>query len=126
MKPLKGFLHLLILSLSVIIVFLPAAVFIHEATHFLLYQIEGIPVTSFHVLDFASFEQGFLGFVTTTKQSLYERGVHEGIANLVGYSFVTAILLFFLLGPLRTFTIRQLESMGLKRNNTHHLKKDVY
>jgi hypothetical protein len=121
MHPLKGIVSLLLVSLAIVTVFLPAAVFIHEAAHLLMYHLEGIPVTSIHVLDSASFEHGYLGFVTTTKQSAYGTTVYEGIANLAGYLFIAALLLLFLLGPLKTFTVHQLELIGLKRNTAPHL-----
>lgn len=116
---LKGFLNLLLVSVSITALFFPVAVFVHEGTHYIMYTLEGIQISSFHVLDAQSLENGRYGFVTTTKESRYGAMIHEGVANVFGYLFLTTTLLFFLLAPLKSFTVHQLESMGLKRNSPH-------
>ncbi len=68
MKLLRGFLNLLLVSVAITAVFFPVAVFVHEGTHYVMYTIEGIPVTSFHVLDQDSLENGRYGYVTTTER----------------------------------------------------------
>jgi len=115
MKFLNGFLNLLLVSITITAVFLPVAVFVHEGTHYVMYTLEGIQISSFHVLDSESLENGRYGFVTTTKESRYGTMIHEAVANVFGYLFLTTALLFFLLAPLKPFTVHQLESMGLKR-----------
>ncbi|MCX6662386.1 MAG: hypothetical protein NTY91_07555 [Euryarchaeota archaeon] len=117
MKFLKGFLKLLIVSITIIAIFLPVAVVVHEGAHYILFSLEGIPVTSFHVLDSDSLQNGRYGFVTTTKESRYEALVQEGVTNIFAYLFLATTLLFCLLAPLKPFTVRQLGSMGLKRNS---------
>ena len=117
MQLLRGILKLLAVSLTITAVLLPVAVVVHEGTHYLLYSLEGISVTSFHVLDAESMKNGRYGFVTTTKESRFGTVFHEGVANILTYLFVTSALLFFLLVLLKPFTIHQLQSMGLKRNS---------
>jgi hypothetical protein len=119
MKFLKGIVNLLLVSMTITAVFFPVAVFVHEGTHSLMYTLEGIQVTSFHVLDSDSLESGRCGYVTTPKESRYGSLFQEGIANLFGYLFLASTLLFCLLNPLKPFTVRQLESMGLRRNSHH-------
>ncbi|HIH28998.1 MAG TPA: hypothetical protein HA260_04245 [Thermoplasmata archaeon] len=118
MKSLKGCFKLIIVCIMIIAIFFPVAVFIHEATHSLLYTMEGIPVTSFHILDSESFRNGNLGYVTTIQESRYGAFFHEGTATIVGSLFIITTLLFFLLVPFKPFTVRQLHAMGLKRT-TH-------
>jgi hypothetical protein len=113
MRFLKGCVTLVLLSLSIIAVFLPAAVFVHEATHSLLYTLEGIPVTSFHVLDAESITTDRFGFVTTTVESRYGSVFHETVATMITSLFITILLLLFLLIILKKFTVHQLESMGI-------------
>jgi|GEM_PF-1543744 len=117
MRSLIAFLKLLVVIFTITALSLPAAVLIHEGTHLILYHLEGIPVTSFHVLDAESLQNGYYGFVTTTHASRYGSLIQEGIANLFSYLFVTAMLLFCFLKPLRRFTIHQLDEMGVKRNS---------
>ncbi len=117
MKFLKGFFKLLIASIIILTVFFPVTVFVHEATHYILYTMEGIPVTSFHVLDSESLQNGRFGFVTTMKESRYGSMFHEGVANIVGYLFIATTLLISLITRFKAFTVHQLESMGLKRNS---------
>ncbi|HIG99260.1 MAG TPA: hypothetical protein HA258_01650, partial [Thermoplasmata archaeon] len=76
MKSLKGCFKLIIVCIMIIAIFFPVAVFIHEATHSLLYTMEGIPVTSFHILDSESFRNGNLGYVTTIQESRYGAFFH--------------------------------------------------
>jgi len=117
MQFLRGILKILAVSLTITAVFLPVAVVVHEGTHCLLYSLEGIPVTSFHVLDVESLKNGRYGFVTTMKESRYGTVFHESIANILTYLFVISTLLFFLLVLLKPFTVHQLQLMGLKRNS---------
>jgi len=119
MQFLKGFLKLLFVNVIIIIAFFPIAVIVHEGTHALLYTSEGIPITSFHVLDTKSLENNRFGYVTTLKESRYGDMVHEGIASFFTNLFFITILLFFLLIPLKTFTVHQLATMGLKKNSYH-------
>jgi hypothetical protein len=112
-------LNLLFASVTITAVFFPVAVFVHEGTHSLMYTLEGIPITSFHVLDTDSLQNGRYGYVTTQKESRYGAVFQEGIANLFGYLFLASTLLFCLVNPLKPFTVRQLESMGLRRNSHH-------
>ena len=118
MKFLKGLLDLLIVSFTIVVLFLPGLVFIHEGTHYIMYTSEGIEVTSFHVLDSDSLEKGRSGYVTPVKESRYGNQVQEGIAILVSCLFLTLTLLFCLIKVLKPFTIRQLELMGLRRKTT--------
>jgi len=113
---LRGLLSLLLVSIAITAVFFPVAVFVHEGTHYVMYTIEGIQVTSLHVLDRDSLENSRYGYVTTLKESRYGNLIYEGVANIVGYLFLAMILLFFLLVPFKPFTVHQLESMGLNRN----------
>jgi hypothetical protein len=113
---LRGFLNLLLVSIAITAVFFPVAVFVHEGTHYVMYTIEGIQVTSLHVLDQDSLENGHFGYVTTLKESRYGNLIYEGVANIVGYLFLAMTLLFFFLVPFKPFTVHQLESMGVKRN----------
>ena len=118
MKFLKGLLNLLIVSFTIIVLFLPVLVFIHEGTHYLMYTSEGIEVTSFHVLDSDSLEKGRSGYITPVKESRYGNQVQEGIASLVSCLFLTSTLLFCLIKALKPFTIRQLKLMGVRRKIT--------
>lgn len=117
MQFLKGLLKLLLISVLIIAIFFPVSVIIHEGAHALLYAFEGIQVISFHVLDKESFENNRFGFVTTIQKSRYGTMVQEGIASFLTSLFLIALLLFFLLVPLKTFTVHQLASMGVKRNS---------
>jgi hypothetical protein len=119
MKFFRGLFKLLAACIIILAVFFPVAVFVHEATHYLMYTMEGIPVTSLHVLDSDSLQNGRLGFVTTAKESQFSALFNEGIANTIGYLFIAAILLVILVVPFKTFTVHQLESMGLKSNTSH-------
>ncbi len=119
MNVLKGFLKLLFVSIVIVAIFSPVAVIVHEGTHYIMYTLEGIPVTSIHVLDRDSLKNGYYGYVTTTKESRYRAMIHEGVANIFGYLFLATTLLFFLLVPLKPFTVHQLKSMGLKRDSSH-------
>ena len=117
MQFLSGILKLLAISLTITTVLLPVAVVVHEGTHYLLYSLEGISVTSFHVLDTESLKNGRYGFVTTMKESRYGTVFHESVANILTYLFVPSTLLFFLLVLLKPFTVHQLQPMGLKRSS---------
>jgi hypothetical protein len=118
MKFLKGLLNLLIVSFTIVALFVPVVVFIHEATHYIMYTMEGIEVTSFHVLDSDSLTKGRSGYITPVKESKYGNQVQEGIAYLSSCLFLASTLLFCLVKPLKLFTIRQLELMGTRRG-TH-------
>ncbi len=122
MKFLKGFLNLLLMSVTITVVFFPVVVFIHEGTHYLMYTLEGIQVTSFHVLDRDSLETGRYGYVATVKESRYGELVQEGIANFFAFLFLASTLFFCLANPLKPFTVRQLELMGVRRNLQHTIK----
>jgi hypothetical protein len=119
MKFLKGIVNLLLVSMTITTVFFPVAVFVHEGTHYIMYTVEGIKVTSFHVLDRDSLESGRCGYVTTLKGSRYGDLVQEGVANFFGYLFMAMTLLFCLVNPLKPFTVRQLELMGVRKNSHH-------
>jgi hypothetical protein len=116
MRSLRGFLKLLFVNVVIIIIFFPVEVIVHEGTHTLLYAWEGIPITSFHVLDRESLQNNRFGYVTPLKESRYGSMVHEGIAHFSTSLFIIILLLFFLLIPFKTFTVNQLATMGLKRN----------
>ncbi len=120
MRFLKGFLTLLFVSVAIIVVFFPVTVFVHEGMHFVTYTLEGITVTEFHVLDRASFENGQFGYVTILKESGFGSLFHETIATLIGYLFLALSLLFCLTRPLKSFTVHQLQLMGVKRNSATH------
>ncbi|KYK24753.1 hypothetical protein AYK25_01615 [Thermoplasmatales archaeon SM1-50] len=81
-----------------------------------MYTLEGIEVTSFHVLDQDSLEQGRAGFITTTIESRYGSLFQEVIANVASCFFLALILMFFLAKPFKRFTVHQFELMGVKRN----------
>jgi len=104
---LRGLLSLLLVSIAITAVFFPVAVFVHEGTHYVMYTIEGIQVTSLHVLDQDSLENGYYGYVTTLKESRYGHLVHEGVANIVGYLFLAMTLLFFLVFPFKPLSVSQ-------------------
>jgi hypothetical protein len=104
--------------------FLPVLVFIHEGTHYIMYTLEGVEVTSFHVLDSDSLEKGKSGYITPVKESRYGNQVQEGIAYLVSCLFLALTLFFCLVKPLKPFTIRQLELMGARRG-THHFTTET-
>ncbi len=125
MNVLKGFMKLLFVSIAIIAIFSPVAVIVHEATHYIMYTLEGIQVTSIHVLDRDSLENGYYGYVTTTKESRYGAMIHEGVANIFGYLFLATTLLLFLLAPLKPFTVHQLESMGLRRDASHFYASSI-
>jgi len=116
MTSLRGFLGLLLLSLTITAVFFPVSVFIHEGTHYLMYTFEGIPVTSFHVLDKDAFAMGACGYVITLRESQLGTVVQEVIAYGVQFLFMVLTLFFCLLHPFKAFTVRQLASIGLRRN----------
>ena len=118
MKFLKGLLNLLIVGFTIVAVFLPVSVLIHEGTHYIMYTSEGIEVTSFHILDSDSLEKGRSGYITLAKESSYGNQVQEGIACLVSCLVLASTLLFCLIKVLKPFTIRQLELMGVKRKAT--------
>lgn len=117
MRFLKGFFILILLSLGIIAIFFPAAVFVHEATHSILYSLEGIAVTSFHVLDPQSLHAGRFGYITTATESRYGSFFHEIVATISTSLFIAGVLLFFLLGILKKITIHQLECMGVHRTS---------
>ena len=125
MKFLKGILNLLLVSFTITIVFFPVAVFVHEGTHYIMYTLEGIPVTSFHVLDRDSLELGCYGYVTTPKESRYGNLINEGVANVFGCLFLASTLLFCLVNPFKPFTIHQLELMGIRRGTLHFFEPSI-
>ena len=120
----KAFIKLFLLSVILAAFLLPGTVFIHEATHYLLYTYEGIQVTSFHVLDEDSFQQGRYGYITTNHESKYGHVFQESVAYVASYLFFSCALLFCLVIPCKFFTISQLKKMGLhdsffsKKSNT--------
>jgi hypothetical protein len=124
MKFLTGFLNLILVCLTVTAVFFPVAVLVHEGTHYLIYTWEGIPITSFHVLDHDSLQSGRFGYVTTTKESRFGDIIQEGVATLFTCLFLALMLFFFLLNPLKPFMIRQFELMGIRRNSPHITKHE--
>ena len=113
MKYLKGLFSLLLMILTIIIVFLPVAVFIHEGTHYVMYTLEGMDITSFHVLDSSSFERGAAGYVTFTRESRYGAVFQEVVANVVASLFLLCMVVFCLVKPFKQFTIRQCEIIGI-------------
>src|SRR5512136_1342963 len=113
---LKGCITLILVCLGIVAIFFPLAVFVHEGTHSLLFTLEGVPVTSFHVLDSESLQNGRLGFVTTMHTSHYDAIFHEVVATITASLFMASVLLFILLVSFRELTVHHLESMGLKRN----------
>ena len=119
MKYLKGLLSLLLTIFTIDIIFFPAVVFIHEETHYIMYTLEGIEITSFHVLDLESLETGRAGYITTEKESKYGALFQEVVANCVTFLFLASILFFSLVKPLKNFTIRQFYLMGVKKNYNH-------
>ena len=122
MKFLKGFFKLFLACLIIIIVFFPVSLYIHEGTHYIMYTMEGIEVTSFHVLDSDSLEKGYLGYITIVRESRYGYQIQEGIASFFGYYFLALTLLFFIVKPLKPFTVRQLDLMGVERKSHHPTK----
>ena len=116
MTSFKGFLGLLLLSLTITAVFFPVSVYVHEGTHYLMYTLEGIPVISFHVLDQDAFAKGACGYVMTLRESQFGTVVQEAIAYGFQFLFMVLTLLFCLLHPFKAFTIRQLSSLGLRKN----------
>jgi hypothetical protein len=119
MKYLKGFLNLLLVSMIITAVFFPVAVFVHEGTHYIMLTLEGIQVTSFHVLDRDSLEKGACGYITASKESRYGNLFQEGVAYCIQFLFMVTTLVFCLVSPLKPFTVRQLELME-SRKNSHH------
>jgi len=117
MKFLKGFLKLMIAILMITAVLFPVLVIVHEGTHYLMYTLEGIEVTSIHILDDESFKQGNCGYITPVEDSKYGDIFQEGIAYFVGALFLVSILLVCFVKPLKLFTTRQLDLMGVKRKS---------
>jgi hypothetical protein len=103
--------------LAIILVFLPVAVLVHEGTHYVLYTLEGIEVTSFHVLDQSSFERGSAGYITFSKESRFGPLFQEAIANIITLLFLVFIVVICLLKPLKRFTVQQCEVIGIQRKN---------
>jgi hypothetical protein len=124
MKSLKGFLNLLLMIVTIIAVFFPIAVFVHEGTHYIMYTLEGIDITSFHVLDYDSLERGCFGYITISKDSRYGSLVQEGIAYSFQCLFIVTTVFFCLLNPFKSFTVRQLDLIVLKRNSHHTTKHE--
>ena len=122
MNFLKGFLTLLLIIVTIIAVFFPVAVFVHETTHYLMYTLEGMEVTSFHMLDRGSLESGRFGYITISKNSGCGSLVHEGVAYSFQCLFMLTTAFFCLVNPLKPFTVRQLDLMGAKRNSHHSTK----
>ena len=116
MNIMKGFLTLFLLSVTIITVLFPVAIFVHEGSHYMMYSFEGIKVTSIHVLDHDSLERGLFGYITTLKESRFGFLVQEAIAYFISFVFLALILLFFLIKPLKLFVVQQLELMGIRRN----------
>lgn len=81
--------------------------------------LEGIEVTSFHVLDSESLAKGQAGYITMNKESSYGVLFQEIVANIVTALFLALMLFFVLMKLLKTFTIRQIKLMGVKRNYSH-------
>ncbi len=84
-----------------------------------MYTLEGIEITSFHVLDLESLESGRAGYITTEKESKYGGLFQEVISNIVTYLFFASFLFFSLVKPFKNFTIRQFYLMGIKKNYHH-------
>lgn len=115
MKFLKGLFKILLVSFTISAVFFPVSVLIHEGTHYFMYSLEGIKVTSIHVLDRDSFKNGNIGYITPLKNSNYGLLFQEMIAYFVQCLFLASTLLFFLVKPLKVFTIHQLELMIVRK-----------
>ena len=124
MKFLKGLLKILLVSFIITAVFFPVAVLIHEGTHYVMYTLEGIEVTSFHVLDSDSFENGNVGYITPLKNSTYGLLFQEMIAYFFQCLFLGSTLLFFLVKPLKVFTVHQLELMIVRRGAHYNSRYD--
>ena len=122
MNFLKGLLTLLLIIVAIIAVFFPVAVFVHEGTHYILYSLEGMEVTSFHMLDRDSLESGRFGYITISEESRYGSLVHEGVAYSFQCLFMVTTAFFCLVNPLKPFTVLQLDLMGVKRNSHHTTK----
>ena len=115
MKFLKGLLNILILSSMILAMLIPVFVFVHEGIHYIMYTLEGIEVTSFHVLDHTALEKGYYGYITIMEASKYGYIIQEVAANFFGYFFLALTPFFCLVYPLKPFTVRQLNLMGVKR-----------
>lgn len=100
----------------------PAAVFIHEATHYVMYSLEGIEVTSFHVLDYESLTQGRVGYITVPKESRYGSLFQEIVAHIITCLFLASTLLFCLVKPLKRFVVQHLKKTGLKRRSRYNIE----
>jgi hypothetical protein len=118
MKAIKGFLNLFIVSCTITLIVFPVAAFIHEGTHYLMYTIEGIEVTSFHVLDKDSFDNGYCGYITPLKTSKYGSLFQEAVAYSVECLFMASTLLYCLVKPFKSFTISQLDTIGMRKKAT--------
>ena len=116
MKFLKGLFKILLVSFIIVSIILPVSVLIHEGTHYVMYTLEGIEVTSLHVLDKDSIENGLVGYITPVKISNYGLLFQETIAYFFQCLFLGLTLLFFLLKPLKVFTVNQLELMIVRRS----------
>ena len=118
---LKGFFSLVFISLATTGLIYPATVFVHEGTHYIMYTMEGITVTSIHVLDGASLEKGYHGFVTPLKESRYGGAFQEIIAYSVEFFFMGTMVILCLVTVFKRFTIRQMKLMDMKKEEKMHM-----
>ena len=91
-------LFCLILGLTVLVCC--CSVVLHETTHVIMYESEGLHVFSFHVLDPESFSRGYLGFVEVAGESrlggfsqeviAYSVQVLSSMWLLVGFCFFSS------------------------------------
>jgi hypothetical protein len=111
---------------ALLILMFPVAVVVHEGTHYVLYTVEGIPVTSFHVLDGDALSKGFYGYVTTNMESKFGPLGQELAAYSAEYLFLISSMLILMFTALRNVTIRQLRKMGIDVvEKTINFREDV-
>jgi len=65
----------------------PFSVVVHEFVHYISFTLEGIKVTSFHILDMFALSNGWAGYVDITHESRYGIAFQENIAHAIQYLF---------------------------------------
>lgn len=83
MKKPSRRIYLLFVNIIITGALFPAAVLIHEATHYVMYSFEGIEVISFQVLTSDSLAKGRIGYITVTKESRYRSLFQEIVAHII-------------------------------------------
>ena len=73
------------------------SVYVHEATHWIMYSLEGCDPIEYHVFDSKSINDGCLGYILATNESKIGLAAEEAIAYSTQLVFIMSITSFIVL-----------------------------